>query len=264
MKNFVMLSGIPRSGSQVLSSILNQHPLIHSTTTSPVADLLLTVHDQWNILNQALINRNLDQNRNIMKGLLVGAYEHIDKPIIVDKNRLWPRYGKLISQIIQNKPKIICTVRNIPEILASYILLIEKNNTKLTFIDNDLIDLNLPINVKNRCRIIYEKYLNHPYTSLQIGYNEKVADLLFCDYTEIVYESQKTVDKICSWLKIDTVKIDINNLQPMDENDNYHGGLDGLHHVRPILQKTSPTPEKIIGKDLTNYYSNMKLEFWKK
>ena len=264
MKTFVMLSGIPRSGSQVLSSILNQHPLIHSTATSPVVDLLLFVSEKWNFLNQSMVDRPVDQYRNIMFGVLNGAYEHITTPIIVDKNRLWPRYARMFSNILQTRPKIICTVRNIPDILASYIILINKNKDKVTFIDQDLIDLNLPINNKNRCKILYERYLNHPYTSLQIGYNEKIADLIFCEYNDIVNRPQETIDKICNWLNIDSFRVKIDELQPMDENDEYHGGLTGLHHVRSTLQKTSPLPEEIIGHDLVRYYSSMKLEFWKK
>lgn len=263
MKTFIMLSGIPRSGSQVLSSILNQHPLIHSTTTSPVADLLLLVSEKWTTLNRSIVDVHPDQHRNIMLGVLNGAYKHINDPIIIDKNRLWPRYAKLMSNILQSRPKIICTVRNIPDVLSSYIILINKNKDKITFVDQDLINLNLSINNKNRCKILYEKYLNHPFTSLQIGHNEKIADLIFCDYNDIVNRPQETVDKICRWANIDTVTIDINRLQSMDENDEYHGGLTGLHHVRPTLGKTSPLPEEVIGHDLVRYYSSMKLEFWK-
>lgn len=258
-----MLSGIPRSGSQVLSSILNQHPKIHSTVTSPMADLIINVNDHWTYLHQSLVNYQPIQFRNMILGLLNGAYAHIESPYIVDKNRLWPRYGKLMADIFQTKPKIICTVRNIPEVLASYILLIEANKNKISFIDQDLIDANLPVNNKNRCKILLEKYINHPYTSLRIGYNENVTDMLFCDYDQIVFDSQNTIDRICEWIGIESFKVNLEKLQPMNENDDYHGGLDGLHTVRPTLKKTSPSPELVIGHELVKFYNGMKLEFWK-
>jgi hypothetical protein len=50
----------------------------------------------------------------------------------------------------------------------------------------------------------------------------------------------------------------------MDENDQYHGGMEGLHHVRSVLKKTSPAPEEVIGRELTKLYTDMKLEFWRK
>ena len=264
MKNFVMLSGIPRSGSQVLSSILNQHPEIHSTTTSPVADLLGLVSDQWPLISQALTDPHPDQYKNMLLGLIDGAYKHIDRSVIVDKNRLWPRYSSLMTDVLGQRPKIICTVRDIPSVLASYILLIEKNSDKITYIDQDLIDLKLPINNKNRCRILWEKYITHPYTSLRIGLNAGHADLLFVEYDNIVNNGQETVNRICDFIGIDRYNLNSNNLQRMDENDDYHGGLTGLHEVRPLLKQISPAPDKVIGTDVANTYRSMNLEFWRK
>jgi hypothetical protein len=244
--------------------MLNQHPEIYATTTSPVADMVGIFGDQWPAISQALSDPHPDQFKNMLLGLIDGAYKHIDKQVIVDKNRLWPRYTELTRHTFGFKPRIICTVRNIPEILSSYILLIEKNNHKVTYIDQDLIDLGLPINNKNRCRILWEKYITHPYNSLRIGVNSGNAELLFVSYDDIVSKGQLTVNKICDFIGLAHYTLDINNLQRMDENDGFHGGLEGLHDVRSTLKRASPLPEKVIGRELTNLYRNMQLEFWKK
>lgn len=264
IKTFVMLSGLPRSGSQVLSSMLNQHPNIYSTTTSPVADLLGIVGDQWPRISQALTDPHPDQFKNMLSSLVDGAYQHIDKNIIVDKNRLWPRYSSIMNYTLGHRPKIICTVRDISDILASYILLVEKNSHKITYIDQDLIDNKLPINNKNRCKILWEKYMTHPYDSLRIGVNSKEADMLFVEYKDIVENSQQTIDRICNFIGVESFILNSTSLQRMDENDNYHGGLEGLHDVRPVLKKTSPPAEQVIGRDLVNFYRSMNLEFWRK
>jgi len=263
-KNFIMLSGLPRSGSQVLSSMLNQHPEIYASTTSPVADLVGIIGEQWPAISQALVDPDPKQYSNIMLGAIDGAYKHIDKQTIVDKNRLWPRYGAITKQVFGFKPLIICTVRSIPDILASYCLLIEHNKDRVTFIDQDLIDGGLAVNTKNRCKILWEKYITHPYNSLRLGVNSGDVDMLFLEYTDIVSNGQATVDKVCNFINIDTFKLDTSNLQPMDENDVFHGGLMGLHDVRPTLKKASPPPEEVIGRELTNLYRNMHLEFWRK
>lgn len=263
-KQFIFLSGIPRSGSQVLSSLLNQHPLLHGTTTSPLADLSIIVFENWPTLSLALTSPDPDQYSNIVTGLFQGTYKHIDKPIIVDKNRLWPRYITELNATLKQKPKIICTVRDITDVIASYILLINRNKDKITFIDQELIDLKLPITNKNRCRILLEKYINHPYTSLRMGYNSSEVDMLFLEYNDIVGNSQHTLDRICDFIGIEHITANLNELRSMDENDNYHGGMHGLHEVRPVMQKTSPPSEQVIGMELYNYYKSMKLEFWRK
>lgn len=263
-KQFVMMSGLPRSGSSVLGSLLNQHPLIHASTTSPVIDLIGIIDDNWNNISASLANRHPDQYGNIINGMIAGAYHHIDKPVIIDKNRLWPRYGKLMTYALGSKPKIICTVRSIPEILSSYILLINRNSDKITFVDQDLIDNKLAINNKNRCRILWEKYINHPYTSFRIGYNSSDIDMYIVEYDQIVNDSQLTMNKICEFIGIESYQVDINNMQSMPENDDYHGGMTGLHDVRSVMKRISPLPEHVIGKELTKLYTDMKLDFWNK
>ena len=169
-----------------------------------------------------------------------------------------------MTETLGHKPKIICTVRNIPEILASYILLINKNSNKITFVDQELIDSNLPVNNKNRCKLLWEKYINGPYNSVRIGFNSPNINLCIVDYDSIVNYSQETMDKICNFLEINRFLVDLDNLQPMKENDDYHGGMNGLHDVRSIMKRTSPSPELVIGHELTQLYTNMKLDFWNK
>jgi hypothetical protein len=244
--------------------MLNQHPMIHASTTSPVVDLLDIIHKEWPRLSSALLNQPPTQYNNIIAGMITGAYGHIDKQVIVDKNRIWPRYGKMMGEVLGHRPKIICTVRHIPEVLASYILLIEKNNHKITYIDQDIIDLGLPINNKNRCKILWEKYISAPYTSLRVGYNSNAADLCIVRYADIVDNSQVTMDRITQFIGIESHTVDQHNLQAMDENDSYHGGLEGLHNVRQEMKRVSPPPVDVIGHELTKLYTDMKLDFWNK
>lgn len=263
MKEVVFLSGLPRTGSTVLASMLNQHPDIHATTTSPVADLVSTVVDTWPRISRAIKNPDPRQYGNIITGVLGGSYAHIQRRVVVDKNRLWPRLAPILTQITRVRPKIICTVRSIPDIMASYILLVEANAGSTTFIDRDILDQGLPVNNKNRCRILLEKYINHPYQSLRIGYNSGSADMLFLEYNDIVASGQRIVDTICDFIGCNRYTVDASNLQSMDENDEWHGGLRGLHDIRRQLAKTSPPPSEVIGRDLVDYYSGMKLEFWR-
>lgn len=263
-KNFVMLSGLPRSGSSVLASMLNQHPEIFASTTSPVIDLLAIILNNWQTVSQALKDPYEHQQRNIIRGMIDGAYQHIDKSTVIDKNRIWPRYTKLMQNVLENRPKIICTVRSIPDILASYILLIQRNKNRVTWVDQELIDQKQLVNNKNRCKLIWEKYMNHPYNSLIIGRNEQTADMLWVEYDDIVNNSQMVMDRISNFVGLDSCRVNLQNLQPMDENDWFHGGMEGLHEVRQVMKKTSPAPQQVIGNELVQYYTDMKLDFWRK
>lgn len=264
MKSVVYLSGLPRTGSTVLSSLLNQHPRIHATTTSPVADLVSMALDNWGRLSGALVNPHPGQLGGILDGIISGAHQHVREDVVVDKNRLWPRYAEHLYRATGIKPKIICTVRPIPEIMASYILLIHKNSGRITFIDAAVAEAGLPVNNKTRCKILLENFINHPYTSLKIGYNSRAADMCFVHYRDLVEDSSATMQKIYSFIGVEDHSADTANLQDMEENDVFHGGIQGLHHVRPQLARTSPQATEVLGVDLAEYYSKMRLEFWQK
>lgn len=257
-----MLSGLPRSGSQVLSSMLNQHPLVHSTATSPIADLVVQTVQSWPSLSAAVAEPHAHQLNNIVRYMIEGAYCHIPQQVVVDKNRWWPRLGNLLQESFGHPPKILITVRPIEEIVASFVLLIERNNDPNNYVDQELASMGLVVNTKNRCRLLWEKYIQHPYTSARMGYHNSNIDQLVITYDDIVNHSQLTMNKICSWLNLDTCLVDLQNLQSMPENDLAHGGLRGLHHVRPRMQKVSAPPEKIIGRYLCDHYRSMNLEFW--
>jgi sulfotransferase len=256
-----MLSGLPRTGSTVLTSMLNQHTEIHATTTSPLADFIISTLEQWPLLSKQTSYKPERQLENIIRGIIDGTYKHIDKSTIIDKNRLWPRISDVMQSVQQNNPKIICTVRQIPEILSSYILLFDSKPHQVNFVDEHLKSKNITINTKNRCKLLWEVFINHPYKSLMMGYNTKQSDMLFLDYNEIVDNGQQTIDKICNFIGIDSYTLNVDNLQPMDENDKFHGFI-GLHDVRKKLKRTSPKPEDVIGEDLVKHYNDMRLDFW--
>jgi sulfotransferase len=262
MKPFVMLSGLPRTGSQVLASILNQHPGFHASTTSPVIDLLESAISTWRASSGSIVNDYYDRETNILRGIILGAYVHVDAPIIIDKNRLWPRKTEMMTKIMGTKPKIIVKVRPIPEILASYITLISRNSAKITFIDQDLIDSNTPINTRTRCALLWNKYMSGPYDGLRMGLNDPGLDKLVLSYYDIVTTPQQTMNRVCEFIGVTSVEVETNNLIPMPENDIFHGGLEGLHEVRKELGRISDLPENIIGHELTKLYTDMKLDIW--
>jgi sulfotransferase len=260
----VFLSGLPRSGSTILSSLLNQHPKIHATTTSPVLGMILNFGGNWeNQVIHQIEDKNENQKLDMQRSMLQSAHAHFNKPIIVDKNRGWPSNIKLLEQLLGKKPKIICTVRDIPSILASFVKLADKNKTD-NFIDNQLRQMGFVTNNTNRCRLLWRQgTVGGGWQSLLSGYQYDKSCLLMISYEDIVENPLKVMRSIEDFLEIEHHTYDINNLKPMEEKDEHHG-LKGLHDIRPVIKKISPLPEKIIGVELTKLYNNMKLDFWNK
>lgn len=263
MKQFFFLSGVPRSGSTVFSSMMSQNPDIYTTPTSPLLDLLEQTHYTWPRLSANQKIHPPGQLVNIHRGIIQGCYEHTDKPIVLDKHRSWVKHADFIREVFQQEPKVICTTRRISEVLASFIHLIETSPTQ-TYIDQELIASNKPVNNTTRCRHLWENYVSVPWKSLKLGYERNPESLLFIDYSELVEDPETVLDKVYAFWGMEPYwRHRFSNLSnPQPEADEAYG-LQGLHDIRSTLLRTSPPPELILGPELCGYYDSLRLEFWK-
>jgi sulfotransferase len=264
MKQFYFLSGVPRSGSTVFATLISQNPNIHTTPTSPLLDLLLTTKPNWKQVSAFQTNTHSEQYLNIERGIISGCYQHITKPIVLEKHRSWAKYSDYIEQTFQTKPRIICTTRRISEVLASFILIINKAD-KVTYIDRQLMNENKPVNNKTRCRLLWENYISVPWKSLKIGYETHKDNMIFIDYNDIVNSPEETLKRVYNFCELEyyTEHYYDNLTNPQPENDDAYG-IVGLHDVRKTLGRTSLPPEEILGEELCSHYDNLQLEFWTK
>lgn len=261
-KQVFYLSGVPRSGSTVLASLLNQNPDFYVTQTSPVLDAMQTISSAWGRLSANVLDQEPAQLKNILNGIHSSAYNHTPASYIVDKHRAWPANINYIQAVTDARPKIICTTRNISEIIASFIILIDKTDG-VSYIDQELLSTGKPINTATRARLLWEKYINVPWSSLRKGWEQHPDCLKFVDYADIINNPELTLSDIYKFLGVPNYTgHTTTKLQPMRENDEAWG-LPGLHNIRPTLKKTSPPASDILGKELAEYYNSLSLEFWK-
>lgn len=107
-KKFYFLSGLPRSGSTLLSAILNQHPDIYVTPASPMLELLVQNQIAWHKCQLVIANPEPEQLTNITKAMINATWEHISKPIIIDNNREWNKNISAASILFEKKSKNYC------------------------------------------------------------------------------------------------------------------------------------------------------------
>jgi len=133
------ITGLPRSGSSVITNILNQNPKIHGEVNGSLASLFNSAHINWKILSN---DSNLDIKRNVLSGIIDGFYANNDRPIIFDRNINWiPSFGVLES-VLQKQIKVLVCVRNPAEILTSFEKSRKENPLELSGADQNLRDTN--------------------------------------------------------------------------------------------------------------------------
>lgn len=263
ISRFSFLAGLARSGSTLITALLEQHPKIHTTGTSIVLDHILQIKNSKNGATLAYdLSDEASQAWGMMRGLLNGAYEQVEKgKIVLEKNRRWTKEIPALTRILGEKPKIIAVVRPIPEIISSFILL-SKGIGTANRIDKEILSLNKDLTNCNRAAVIWEKYIYPDWRAFKVGYEENHECFCLIDYNELVTNPKNCIDHICTFLDLDPFDFKVKQLSnPNPEKDGIYG-LPGLHYVRGEIKRVSPPAEQILGEKLYDFWVTKDLEFW--
>lgn len=259
------MAGLPRSGSTLLKSILEQNPSIHASPISPVMELMYWTEDYFKRSEQYKAYPKPKNAYNIISGILDQFYADVNTPIIIDHCRAWTNNIERIKTYITPNPKIICPVRDILHILTSFIAMIHRNSDQVSFIDQHLIDCGIPVNDDMRCEHlmsdigIVEQSL---WAQYQAFVKNDTKHLLFVEYEDLMNKKEETMKKIYDFIEIDYYAHDFNNvINNHREMDTEVWNLKDMHHVRNEVKKISKNPEDVLSPYILNKYK--KLEYWK-
>jgi sulfotransferase len=265
-KQFFFMAGLPRSGSTLLTELFNQNPKIYSGPDSVVVQLMHLVHQELENSEEFNNFPSVEAKQNIISSIIKNNYQHIDKPIIIDKNFHWGSVGNFnyIEQYITPNPKIIVCVRDILEILTSFIVLLNKNQNPNNYIDRGLSTNIFPYRSLDdrRCDYLMLPTYNIDRTLYSIkNLMEKKDNVMFVEYNDLVGQPQETMSKIYEFLELENYEHDFNNLKnTLVVNDDVYG-IRNMHTIRKTIKKISQKPEDVLSDYVLSKYSNY--EFWR-
>jgi sulfotransferase len=223
MKQFVALSGLPRTGSTLLSSILSQNPNIHAEGNSAVCQLMWDMQ-QSAINSEQMRANNKDLIDKLVKPIPHTYYSDVKKPIVVDKCRSWtlPANIQMLNKYFDNTAKVIVLVRPLVEIVASFMSLRKENGWQN--LEAGLLDDGSEPIMRSLAGVEWARKNNN-------------GEFLFVTYDDLVDETQATLDRIyrhCGW---ESFNHNLNQIVNMHkENDDVYN-LVGQHIVRPQISR---------------------------
>ena len=270
MKQFFFLSGLPRSGNTLLATLLNQNPDIVVTPNSVMPHLLLKLHET----KQTFMYKNFPVEKhlyNVTNNLFHNFYSHVPQKYIIDRGAWGTPYNfSLLKQYLKQDIRIIFLVRDIKEILNSFIHLCENNpnfyiNQQYQKLDKSTLYVD---ETEAKCNLILapDQMMDRSLYSLKhlIDLNQfKNGEALLIEYNELVSGPESIMEKVYRFLKIKPFKHYFSDLKPyqmngLKYNDDYLGA--SMHRIR--LKEISKIEEvMLLSSRLINKYKNM--EFWK-
>ena len=121
------ISGLPRSGSTLLSALLRQNPRFHASMTSPVGALVNGLMRQMSQDNEAAVFIDDEQRARILIACVEAYYADLHpEKLVFDTNRQWSSKLPLLARLWP-KAKVICCVRSPAWVLDSLESLTRRN-----------------------------------------------------------------------------------------------------------------------------------------
>lgn len=255
MKKYHFITGLPRSGSTLIASVLKQNPRFYASITDSLAqctkNLLETCQDGPGMKVIVPTNRR----KNIIKGLFHGFYADMNHEVIFNTNRAWTVLTSQVNEIFPESKFIVC-VRDINWILDSFETAHRNNSLSVNTVTGGMGK-----NVYNRVDALMNENgtVGFAYMGLKqaITGNEK-HKLLLIEYDQLCQSPDSTIRKLYDFIEEPYFQHDYNNIEYSWDEYDAEIGLP-LHRVRKEI-KLVPR-NFILPPDILNQFINY--EVWR-
>jgi sulfotransferase len=258
------MAGLPRSGSTVLSALLNQNPEIYSSPQTDLIGMLYNLENEipnYQSFRAGLLHQGF---ANVMHKMKDTFYSHIEKSVIIDKNRGWgtPYNWDHLSGYVSQDGKVILTMRPILEVLASFVK-VSKESQKVTQ-HLQYLNPNLWVsNYRNETDAIVDNLMMpngeidraiFSIANLLENHKDRVRVVWFDDLLD---NPVATLDGIHEFLGLDLFDYNYNKIQAVDKHDDLNAyGIVGLHDVKKKLARPKTDPASYLSEYSIQKYGN--------
>jgi len=252
---------MPRSMSTLLQCILNQNPEICATPTDPVLEYLYGA--RTNFTNTPEV-KAMDQElalktwRGFCKGGLEGyAATYSDKPHICIKTRGGTIHYRWFESFMDEKPKMICMVRNLKSIFSSMEKLFRKSPEHHQAIQNHS-EMKGTNTAKRIDAWVASPPVGMALERLQQTFLEGInKEVLYVRAEDLTSYPEREMNKIYNYLELTPYKHDFQNVeQTVKEDDSVYGLTADLHTIRRSVQPLTPDYNTILGKQVCDWIDN--------
>ena len=257
MNKYYFISGLPRSGTTLLSTILNQNPNFQASISGPLARFSRAIIDQSSAQSGYRHQCPVDKRKKIIEGIFENYYDDPNKEVIFDTNRGWGLILPMLKELFPYTKVLMC-VRDIPWILDSFEQLYRKNS----FDKNLMIPDEHSATVYSRCDYLMDSMVTvgFAYLSLkQALMSDEKNMLMLIEYEQLCKNPEGMMRAVYNFVDQPYFNHDFNDTACSYESFDEDVNIKGLHTTRKKVEWVER--EMILPPDIRNKYANM--EIWR-
>lgn len=254
---FHFISGLPRSGSTLLSALLLQNPRFHAGMSSPVAPLFGALLGQFSAGSEFGAVIDQAQRRRLLSGLFHNYYADRQQAVVFDTSRGWCARMPAIHDLFP-QARVIACVRNVAWVMDSLERIYRANpfeNTKLFHDDAERSNVYSRVDTL----ALHNRLVGFAYAALKEAYyGEHASSLLLVDYDLLTQAPEKVMRLVYEFIGEPWFEHDFDHVEYDAPEFDQALGIAGLHRVKPKVAKQDR--RSILPPDLFEKYA--RLSFW--
>ncbi|NVZ27936.1 sulfotransferase [Pseudomonas gingeri] len=236
---FHAISGLPRSGSTLLSALLRQNPRFSAAITSPVAALVGATHAK--MCGGEFGSFFDDHKRGTILRAVVESYytDQIasmpEDRVLFDTNRTWTGRAALWGALYPPS-RIICCVREVGWIIDSIERMLAKNPLELS----RMFNFQPGASVYARAETLMNSdtgLIGLAWSNLrEAWFSEQAKRLILVPYDHLVKDPRRTLERLYTELGQPWFEHDLQNVVYDEPDYDAQLGMPGLHTVRKTVE----------------------------
>ena len=235
------ISGLPRSGSTLLASLLRQNPRFHAHVQSPIGQIVTNVMEGLSQhANESALFLTEEQRIGILRGIFSGYYQGYPD-VVFDNNRRWCAYMAVLDKLFPGG-KVIACVRPIAEIVDSFERLFLRDPTQISRVLNAT---NLTLNDRITRLMASSSVVGYSNNALVDAYHGPFShNLVVVEFRYLVADPRKVLEDLHDiigepWFDYNFARME----SPPDiEIFDKFLGTPGMHQVESQIAPRTHTP----------------------
>ena len=254
-RTYHFISGLPRSGSTLLSSILNQNPRFYASISDCVQQYAHAIIRETEASVGVPVLVPPAKRIEVIRGIFDSYYSDKSE-VCFNTNRGWSGDTAFLKQIYPDF-KMIVMLRDVRWVLNSFEVLHQK--TPLTL--KPLYHNQDVQSVYDRTQMLmgdipnFGGYVSGPLAGVNASFASAEKDnILYVTYAALVKQPEKTLKAIYAFLGETYYQHDFNNVAASYDEFDAHAKIQGLHTIRKaVAAKKQPV---LIPPDLWEKYAS--------
>lgn len=258
VENIFFQSSMPRSLSTTFQNLIGQNPDFYVTPTSGTLELVFgaranfSTSPEFKAQDSDLMSKGF---AGFCKGGIDSYFNAItDKKYVLEKSRGWGVYRGFLETFYPD-PKIICLVRNLKDVVASYEKIYRNNPQSFDPIRDDSTGRGTTVHKRvdewMAATNTIGRATERIFEMIRLGYDDKI---LFVKCEDLCLYPETEMSRVYQYLGIPYFKHDFDNItQITQEDDSVYGLTKDLHTIRPKLEMKPSDADGVLGKDITDW-----------